>query len=172
MTHDGELTSADQAQAAHHEAGHAVAAAAVGFTVTSVAMRDNSWARYEHVEWTGVTTTADTDTDVDDQRTVVVTLAGGAGEALHDGTPEVFPIGCDEWAEAQETLADRVGGPAAAELFAKCWITAREIIATNRGAWTAIAGALLVAPGHRLDREQCQELLSPVHAPPWPTRRP
>lgn len=91
---------ADRATAAHHEAGHAVVAVALEWTVEYVVVEEG------RNEWTGDSQAHGPEGVDDPFEEAVIRFAGGFAEARHRGHPYAIPYGwcmeefCDAWRAA------------------------------------------------------------------------
>jgi hypothetical protein len=146
---DDNVIGATQAEVAHHEAGHAVVGASLGWDV------HGSWIGHLIVEWHGQTDADGGFTSVIERITVL--LGGGAGEARYLGDPETFPAGCrDEWVEACEIAESECAGDPEA-VVSGCWDDARSRLAGREPMWLEFADELLRAGA--LGKGRCRQLL-------------
>jgi hypothetical protein len=143
------VIGATQAEAAHHEAGHAVVATSLGWDV------HHSQIRNLLVEWLGQTDAHGGFPSAIERITVL--LGGGAGEARFLGRPDTFPYGCRyEWIEACE-IADSgcAGDPEA--VVRSCWQDARDRLAPRHRLWLRFAEELISE--RVIERARCRRLL-------------
>lgn len=168
VTEDDPPAAVTAMQAAQHEAGHAVAAAALGVPVISIEL--NRVTLSGHTEWGGLTVTGDTTADYD----TIIALGGPAGEALFlNPTAPLFPTDCEyEWNAAAELLRGTVDDVDLDHAVELRWQSALSLARHHEPAIAAVASALLALPKGGLSPDTIAGLLAAATPQPDIARRP
>jgi hypothetical protein len=147
---EGDVTAATRDAAAHHEAGHAVVAMALGWDVHQSRLgqlRENDW-------WGDTDVHGGFPAPID---SIKVLLGGGAGEALYRGSPQAWPVGCGcEWEEALARADTSCKGDAD-DVVAEAWAATKELVASHQVTWRRFAAGLSAAGA--LGTDDCRRLL-------------